>query len=823
LTLFLAITLLAGAALASRDGLAYLDAWFLCVSAITAGGLVPFDFSRLSQGSEVIIWLLFTCGGVLATSLPPLLWRVWLSRRRLRPLIAEAKALTRELAELRSAEAAAAVEAAAAAEKHAAHAAALAAAALEKARAAWAVTGSSAAEAARAATEEAEAEAELSSDDDAAADAKRRASPSPEPVVQRLRRTFSFLTHRSFTEDAHAHGPGYGHGHGHGDQALSPAAAAAATAAALTEAAASAASFSAADAADYEALSVEFQAQDEGLVALIATVLLYTGCWLLFGSLAFWSEYAAAGPHLPVLVARGISPAWLAIFLTSSALNNTGLSLMDDSLGSIATRPRALLVLAFAILAGNTAWPVALRVCLTAWARCCEALGAPARARGVRYALDNPQRCYHLLFDARGTAAVAVAVLTVTLFQLVFFLATSWDMVHADVAPNNELSRTETSAVIFFQVISTRSAGFQVVDIKRVADVMAVIMAFFFWFAPHPLVAALAEAAESERLTGVGEGTLHGRLLQPQREAAQLHTPPRPGGFGATDVKRGAFSPMGGRSLRLRPLAPAAAAAAAAAASMRGKVASSAAARAAEADTRELLGRHSLRGVLVRRYASRHASWIFFAFVTVSAAEQRLLSSPPLTPYARSPTTLFAILFELLSAYGTNGLSFGYPGVGYNLVGMFRPVSKLVVIGLLFLGRHRNMPRAVDRPLVAHVNSLHATVVALRDAVRATRHSLALMRVRARASEDARYSRGGGVLLAGGGDGGGAGAGGGDGGAAQQLEAALSEGGVDGGAHGGVDEHGLAAAASEHVTLAAALACVREHTAAKSMAAATAA
>jgi hypothetical protein len=809
--MFLAVTLLAGAALASRDGLAYLDAWFLCVSAITAGGLAPFDVSRLSRGSEVIIFLLFTCGGVLATALPPLVWRVWLSRRRLRPLIAAAKALTRELAELRSAEAAAATEAAAAAEAHAAHAAALAAAALEKARAAWAVTGSSAAEAARAATAEAAVEAELCEDD---AEPSPPPPPAPEPVVQRLRRTFSFLTHRSFTEDAHAHA------HDAGGHALSPAATAAATAAALTEAAAAAASFSAADAADYEALSVEFEAQDEALVALIAAVLLYSGCWLVLGSVAFWSQYARAGPHLPVLVARGISPAWLAIFLTSSALNNTGLSLMDDSLGSIATRPGALLVLAFAILAGNTAWPVALRVCLTGWARACEAAGAPARVRGVRYALDNPQRCYHLLFDVRGTAAVAVAVLTVTLFQLVFFLATSWDMVHADVAPNNQLSRTETSAVIFFQVISTRSAGFQVVDIKRVADVMAVIMAFFFWFAPHPLVAALNEAAESEKLTGVTEGTLHGRPQQ-HREAAQLDTPPRPGGFGfGGAARKGAFLPLGGRSLRLRPLAPAAAAAAAAAASMRGKIASSAAARAAEADTRELLGRHSLRGVLVRRYTSRHASWLFFAFVTVSAAEQRLLSSPPRTPYGRSPTTLFAILFELLSAYGTNGLSFGYPGVNFNLVGMWRPVSKLVVIGLLFLGRHRNMPRAVDRPLVAHVNSLDATVAALRDAVRATRHSLALTRARAHAADEEWRSRGGGVLAvgsSGGGDGGG-----GDGGAgAQHLEAAPSEGGGAGAL--GVEERGLAAAASEHVTLAAALACVREHTASKTIAAATAA
>lgn len=135
---------------------------------------------------------------------------------------------------------------------------------------------------------------------------------------------------------------------------------------------------------------------------------------------------------------------------------------------------------------------------------------------------------------------------------------------------------------------------------------------------------------------------------------------------------------------------------------MRGTLASKAVERVERAEERVLRSRHTLRGVVLRRYVTRHASWLFLGFVTIAAMDQALLETPPTEPFARDPTSLFAYMFEVLSAYGTNGLSYGYPTVKYNLVGMWHPLSKVIIMGILFLGRHRNMPRAVDRPLVAH-------------------------------------------------------------------------------------------------------------------------
>lgn len=102
------------------------------------------------------------------------------------------------------------------------------------------------------------------------------------------------------------------------------------------------------------------------------------------------------------------------------------------------------------------------------------------------------------------------AVLVTNAFQLGFFYGTSWTRVRSDLrtlAADTgvaELTQAGVAGVIFFQVISCRSAGFQVLDIKRLADCMGVVFGFMFWLAPHPLVAALKEAEDSERLQHLG-------------------------------------------------------------------------------------------------------------------------------------------------------------------------------------------------------------------------------------------------------------------------------------------------------------------------------
>jgi len=61
---------------------------------------------------------------------------------------------------------------------------------------------------------------------------------------------------------------------------------------------------------------------------------------------------------------------------------------------------------------------------------------------------------------------------------------------------------------------------------------------------------------------------------------------------------------------------------------------------------------------------------------------------------------IFTIIFELVSAYGTVGLSLGIPNQNYSLSGAFRPLSKLIVCAVMLRGRHRGLPVAIDRAVL---------------------------------------------------------------------------------------------------------------------------
>jgi len=118
----------------------------------------------------------------------------------------------------------------------------------------------------------------------------------------------------------------------------------------------------------------------------------------------------------------------------------------------------------------------------------------------------------------------------------------------------------------------------------------------------------------------------------------------------------------------------------------------------------------------IKKYTNRHTTWIFIVFIIISTAEQKLLADSSNWPHTAEPsTTLFNVLFEMLSAYGTNGLSMGFPGVNHSLSGMFHPVSKLSIMFLMLLGRHRSMQGKSDPTLMQSMKQLQQHCARLRE------------------------------------------------------------------------------------------------------------
>lgn len=107
-------------------------------------------------------------------------------------------------------------------------------------------------------------------------------------------------------------------------------------------------------------------------------------------------------------------------------------------------------------------------------------------------------------------------------------------------------------------------------------------------------------------------------------------------------------------------------------------------------------------GAHLRHQLSFDLWYVFLGLFVISIAEGSRLESA--NDYSFQ---LFTVLFEVVSAYGTVGLSFGYPGVNTSFSGQFNVVSKLVIIAMQIRGRHRGLPYSLDRAVLLPSDALN--------------------------------------------------------------------------------------------------------------------
>ncbi|KAI0250399.1 cation transport protein-domain-containing protein [Lactifluus subvellereus] len=109
------------------------------------------------------------------------------------------------------------------------------------------------------------------------------------------------------------------------------------------------------------------------------------------------------------------------------------------------------------------------------------------------------------------------------------------------------------------------------------------------------------------------------------------------------------------------------------------------------------LGRH------VRRQLSFDMWWLALALFLICIAERGQLRDPENASWF----TIFAVFFEIVSAYGTVGLSLGIPSRNYSLSGAMSKLSKLIICIVMLRGRHRGLPVALDRAIVFPTDFVH--------------------------------------------------------------------------------------------------------------------
>lgn len=106
-------------------------------------------------------------------------------------------------------------------------------------------------------------------------------------------------------------------------------------------------------------------------------------------------------------------------------------------------------------------------------------------------------------------------------------------------------------------------------------------------------------------------------------------------------------------------------------------------------------------GAHIRKQLSFDLWYVFLGLFIIAIVEGGRLQNTNQYSF-----TLFSVLFEIVSAYGTVGMSLGYPTINASFSAEFATLSKLVIIAMQIRGRHRGLPYELDRAILLPSESL---------------------------------------------------------------------------------------------------------------------
>ncbi|KAG6004436.1 hypothetical protein E4U43_000735 [Claviceps pusilla] len=226
---------------------------------------------------------------------------------------------------------------------------------------------------------------------------------------------------------------------------------------------------------------VEYRA----LSLLSVVVPLYFALWQLLGCLGLgaWIANNRPGPAL----ANGINPWWLGIFNGVSAFNNSGMSLLDANVVPYQTSHYVLITMGLMILAGNTAYPVLLRLILWVMFQILKALPAGPRVLTakltVEYILKYPRRVYTSLFPTRHTWWLACMVVLLNSVGL-----TAFEVLNAGNPLIEAIPPGSRHLDGLFQTIAVRAGGFYVVPIADLHIGVLILYLIMMYISAFPVI-----------------------------------------------------------------------------------------------------------------------------------------------------------------------------------------------------------------------------------------------------------------------------------------------------------------------------------------------
>ncbi|RAL16914.1 putative potassium transporter [Aspergillus homomorphus CBS 101889] len=181
---------------------------------------------------------------------------------------------------------------------------------------------------------------------------------------------------------------------------------------------------------------------------------------------------------------NGLSPFWTGAFFAVSAFVNSGMSLLDANMVALQRSAFSLLTMSFLILAGNTLYPCFLRFII--WAVKCLLPKSPSWATWritLDFILDHPRRVYTNLFPKRHTWFLMGTIIILN--------AIDWAGFEVLSIGNKEIESLPTVYRVLdglFQASAVRAGGFYVVTIADLRQGLLVLYVLMMYVSAYPVL-----------------------------------------------------------------------------------------------------------------------------------------------------------------------------------------------------------------------------------------------------------------------------------------------------------------------------------------------
>ncbi|KAK4229247.1 cation transport protein-domain-containing protein [Podospora fimiseda] len=408
------------------------------------------------------------------------------------------------------------------------------------------------------------------------------------------------------------------------------------------------------------------------LKVLSIIVPLYFFLWQLLGCLALgaWINNNQPGPPL----GNGINPWWLGIFNGASAFNNSGMSLLDANMIPFQNSYFVLVTMGLLILAGNTAYPIFLRLIIWSLLRILTAITKEDECSALkdtfRFILTYPRRVYTNLFPARATWWLV--------FMLVLLNSVDWVAFELLNLGNPAIESIPPGSRVLdglFQALAVRSGGFYVVPIPSVYIGLQVLYVIMMYISVYPVVITMRHSnVYEERSLGIYEEDEVTETDPEQAPPTSAYSRQRRNSM-VTTLSRAishtfTWHGVGARS----PPSPA---------------------------QKSSESRISFISQQIHGQLAHDLWWLVLAILVIVTINTSHFMEDPVN------FSVFNVIFEVVSAYGCVGISVGLPNESYSFCGSWKGASKLVLCVVMLRGRHRGLPVALDRAVRLPEEELH--------------------------------------------------------------------------------------------------------------------